>query len=89
MLLNVDTLVLYIRGRIHVGPLIELLSLGSVALVFDLASKLAADELLALWLDLLGELERSEPVLQVHAHVEGELGLGALQEHVLSQIRLE
>ena len=86
---NVDTFVFNLRGWVHVGTLIQFLSLSSVALVLDLGSKFTADELLALWGDLLGELKGSKPVLKIHSHVKSKLWLCATQEALLSCVRLE
>lgn len=89
VLFNVDPLVTDFCRWVNVGPLVELLSLGSVSLVLDLASKFAADELLALRRNRLCELKGCEPILKIHSHVESELGLGTAKEHLLSCVWLE
>ena len=89
MFINIDALISELVIAVDVGTLVEFLGLRRVALILDLRSELAADVLLALGSDLLSQLECGEPVLQIHAHVEGEIWLGAAKEHVLSQVRLE
>ena len=54
VLIDINTLISDLIVTIDVSTLVELLSLRSVALIFNLRSKLTADKLLALWGDLLG-----------------------------------
>jgi len=71
VLFYVDTLVTNFRGWVHISTLVKLLSLSSIALIFNLGSQFSADELFTLWSNLLCELESSKPVLKIHSHVKG------------------
>lgn len=63
VLLNVDGGVFYFAGGVNVGALVQLLRLSRVPLIFDLTRQFATNELLFLWGDLLGQLQRSKPIL--------------------------
>ena len=75
--------------RLYVGLFVQLLSLSGIALVLNLGSELAADELLFLWGDGPGEFKSRKPVLKIHSHLESQFRLGALKESLLSQIVFE
>ena len=82
VLINIDVVVDRVIS-FEVGLFKEFLRLNCVALVLNLAGKLFTDELFFLRSDRSGELKCSEPILEIHSHFEGKLGLGALQKYFL------